>query len=91
MNKSELVTATMQKEEFASRAAAERAVQAVLDSMKEGIESGGLQLVGFGTFSITQKRERQGRNPQTGEVITIPAKKTVKYNAASAITQAINA
>lgn len=91
MNKSELVTATMQKEEFASRAAAERAVQAVLDSMKEGIESGGLQLVGFGTFSITQKRERQGRNPQTGEVITIPAKKAVKYNAASAITQAINA
>lgn len=91
MNKSELVTATMQKEEFDSRAAAERAVQAVLDSMKEGIEAGGLQLVGFGNFTIIQKKERQGRNPQTGEAITISAKKAVKYHAASAITQAINA
>lgn len=91
MNKTELVDAFMAKNrDVVSRAAAERAVNDVLDAMAEGIADGGLSLVGFGTFSVKEKAAREGRNPQSGEKIQIAAKNAVKFKASKALQDAVN-
>jgi DNA-binding protein HU-beta len=78
MNKAELVE-TIQGE-FESKAKAERAVNAVIDAVKDGIKRDGkVQLVGFGTFVVKKRKARTGRNPQTGEQIKIKAGKTVGF------------
>lgn len=59
---------------------AEQAINAVVESIEEALQSGeDVRLIGFGTFSTVQRKERQGRHPQTGELINIPSKKTVKF------------
>jgi len=79
MNKSEFVAAVAAKTEW-SKAQAGDAVQAFLDCVSEGLKEGqSISFTGFGTFSVTDRAERQGRNPKTGESITIPAKKVVKF------------
>ncbi len=81
MNKAELVEA-VQKSLGAdtSKAAAERAVSSVLDSIQKGLKKDKtVQLIGFGTFSIAKRAARQGINPQTGDKIKIKASKTVKF------------
>jgi DNA-binding protein HU-beta len=82
MNKAELVEA-VQKSLGAdtSKAAAERAVAAVLEGIEKGLKGKdkAVQLIGFGTFSVTKRAARQGINPQTGEKIKIKASKTVKF------------
>lgn len=79
MNKAELVTAMAEKSGL-TKASAEKALNAltetITDSMKKGERVG---LVGFGSFSVTERSARTGRNPQTGKEIKIPAKKVVKY------------
>ncbi|MGB0743685.1 MAG: HU family DNA-binding protein, partial [Opitutales bacterium] len=73
MNKAELV-AEVQKSLGAdtSKAGAERAVEAVIEAVKKGIKKDkGVQLIGFGTFSVTKRAARDGINPQTGEKIRI--------------------
>ena len=81
MNKAELVAAvqtTIGSE--CSKAHAERSVNAVLDGIREGLKRDKLvQLVGFGTFSVKERKARQGRNPQTGETIQIKASTTVGF------------
>ncbi len=78
MNKAELVE--MIQGEFESKAKAERAVNAVIDAVKDGIKKDSkVQLVGFGTFSVKKRKARTGRNPQTGEQIKIKASKTVGF------------
>ena len=78
MNKAELVE--MIQKEFESKAQAERAVNAVIDAIKDGIKKDQkVQLVGFGTFTIKKRKARTGRNPQTGEQIKIKASKTVGF------------
>jgi DNA-binding protein HU-beta len=78
MNKAELVE-TIQGD-FDSKAKAERAVNAVIDAIKDAIKKDGkVQLVGFGTFSIKKRKARTGRNPQTGEPIKIKASKSVGF------------
>jgi DNA-binding protein HU-beta len=68
--------------DFESKAAAERALNAVLDGIKSGIKKeGSVQLVGFGTFNVKTRSARSGRNPQTGEKIKIKASKTVSFKA----------
>lgn len=78
MNKAELVE--MIQGEFESKAKAERAVNAVVDAIKDGIKKDGkVQLVGFGTFTVKKRKARTGRNPQTGEQIKIKASKTIGF------------
>lgn len=65
-----------------TKAAAERAVEAVIGSLKLGVKkSGGVQLIGFGTFKVVQRKARTGINPKTGEKIKIKASKSVKFSA----------
>ncbi|MDE1172048.1 MAG: HU family DNA-binding protein [Verrucomicrobium sp.] len=67
-----------------TKAAAERAVEAVVDSLKSGIKkSGGVQLIGFGTFKVVSRKARTGINPKTGEKIKIKASKSVKFSPGS--------
>jgi len=80
MNKAELVEA-VQKSLSSSKADAERAVGAVIDSVKGGLKKGKpVQLIGFGTFKVVNRKARLGINPKTGEKIKIKASKTVKFS-----------
>lgn len=83
MNKAELV-ATVQKTlgEETSKAAAERAVDAVIEAIKKGIKKDKtVQVIGFGTFSVTKRAARTGINPRTKEKIKIKPSKAVKFKA----------
>lgn len=81
MNKSELILEIQNRlGKDATKACAERALEAVLESFKAGIaKDGTVQLVGFGSFSVTERKARQGVNPQTGKPIQIAASKTIKF------------
>ncbi|MBC2593361.1 HU family DNA-binding protein [Ruficoccus amylovorans] len=81
MNKAELVI-EVQKQlgKDTSKAQAERAVDAFIDAIKKGVKKDkAVQLIGFGTFSVTKRAARTGVNPKTGEKIKIAASKTVKF------------
>jgi nucleoid DNA-binding protein len=83
MNKAELVE-VVQKSlgKDCSKACAERAVEAVVDGIKAGLKKGkSVQLVGFGTFKVVQRKARIGVNPKTGEKIKIKASKNAKFSA----------
>ena len=65
-----------------TKAAAAKALEAYVDTVaKELKKNGKLGLVGFGTFAVVKRKAREGRNPQTGKAIKIPAKKVVKFKA----------
>ena len=90
MNKAELVDAVAKALGSASRAEAERAVTAVVDSIKTGIRKDkSVQLVGFGTFKVAERAARLGVNPKTGAKIKIAAKTVVKIRIAKAAKDAI--
>lgn len=82
MNKSELVEAVQSAlGGETSKRAAEDAVKAVLDSIASGVKSSGtVQLIGFGTFKVTKRAARDGRNPKTGEKMKIKASKSVRFS-----------
>ena len=87
MNKTELVQ-EVQKAlgKDTSKAAAERSVDSVLEAIKKGIKKDkGVQLVGFGTFSVAKRAARKGINPRTKEPISIKASKTVKFKPGAAL------
>ena len=70
----------------------EKALKAFIDTVTEELKNGGkVQLVGFGTFEVAERAERQGRNPKTGEAITIPASKSPKFKAGKALKDIVNA
>ena len=82
MNKQELIEEIIGKKSSSieSKAAAERAINAVLEGITTGIKKDGqVQLVGFGTFKVKTRSARKGRNPSTGEAIKIKASKTVAF------------
>jgi DNA-binding protein HU-beta len=82
MNKAELVD-TVQKSlgKETTRASAERSVTAVIDGIKIGLRKGkAVQLVGFGTFRVANRKARMGVNPQNGDKLRIKASKTVKFS-----------
>jgi len=91
MNKSELVNHVQQSlGEDATKAMAERAVEAVLDSIKAGVKKDtSVQLVGFGTFAIAERAARVGVNPKTKEKIQIAASKSVKFKPGAALKEAV--
>ena len=91
MNKVELVAAIAEKSEL-TKVDAEKALKAFIDTVTEELKNGGkVQLVGFGTFEVAERAERQGRNPKTGETITIPASKSPKFKAGRSLKDIVNA
>ena len=91
MNKVELVASMAQKAEL-TKVDAEKALKAFIDVVTEEMKNGGkVQLVGFGTFEISERAARTGRNPQTGETIEIKASKAPKFKAGKALKDAVNA
>lgn len=91
MNKVELVAAIAEKSEL-TKVDAEKALKAFIDTVTDELKNGGkVQLVGFGTFEVGERDERQGRNPKTGEVITIPASKSPKFKAGRSLKDIVNA
>lgn len=88
MNKTELVEKVAQDCEI-SKAVAEKALNSVMDAVMEAMSAGDkVTLVGFGTFSVSARAAREGRNPQTGKAIKIPATKVVKFKAGSKLADA---
>jgi DNA-binding protein HU-beta len=88
MNKGDLVEKVAQDCGL-SKAAAEQALNSVLGSISDALAAGDkVTLVGFGTFSVSQRAAREGRNPQTGKTINIPARKVVKFKAGSKLADA---
>ena len=68
------------------------AIESTLDLIKRALRRGEkVQLVGFGSFTVRQKKARKGRNPQTGREITISARKVLKFKPGKALFQAVNA
>ena len=91
MNKTELIAAVAEKAEL-SKKDAEKAVKAFTDVVSEELVNGGkIQLVGFGTFEVSEREAREGRNPKSGEVMNIPASKTPKFKAGKALKDMVNA
>jgi DNA-binding protein HU-beta len=89
MTKAELI-AVMAEEASITKAAAAKALQSYVDSVsKELKKNGKLGLVGFGTFSVVRRKAREGRNPQTGKAIKIPAKKVVKFKAGKGLSDKV--
>ncbi|MCF0216341.1 MAG: HU family DNA-binding protein [Fibrobacteraceae bacterium] len=90
MNKQGLIEAVLANKEagFESKAAADRAIDAVLGAIADGIKKeGNVQLIGFGTFAVKERAARMGRNPQTGAAIKIKASKTVSFKAGAALKE----
>lgn len=89
MTKAELVE-KVAKDAAISKAAAEKSVSAVVESITKTLVKGGkVTLVGFGSFSISKRKARKGRNPQTGEAIKIAARKSPKFTPGKAFKDAI--
>lgn len=90
MNKTELVAAISEKTELTKKDS-EKALKALIDVVAEELKKGEkVQLVGFGTFEVSERAERTGRNPQTGKEMVIPASKAPKFKAGKALKDAIN-
>lgn len=91
MNKSELVAA-IANESGLKKTEAEKALEAFENIVTAELAKGGkVQLVGFGTFEVSRRAAREGRNPQTGETMTIAASKAPKFKAGKALKDAVNA
>lgn len=90
MNKTEFIAAVAEKAEI-SKKDSEKALKAFVDVVAEQLKAGDkVQLVGFGTFEVSERVAREGRNPQTGETMTIAACKAPKFKAGKALKDAIN-
>ena len=90
MNKTEFVEA-IANEAGLSKTDAAKAVKAFTDAVSEELVKGGkVQLVGFGTFEVSERAAREGRNPQTGEAMKIAASKSPKFKAGKALKDALN-
>ena len=89
MNKTDLVSQVAEKTGF-SKKDTEKSITAVLDTISETLAKGDkVQLVGFGTFEIRERKAREGRNPSTGEAIKIPASKAPAFKAGKALKEKV--
>ena len=90
MNKTELVAA-MAEQTGLTKKDAEAALKAFTDTVSKQLKKGDkVQLVGFGTFEVTKRAAREGRNPQTGKAMKIKASKAPKFKAGKALRDMIN-
>jgi DNA-binding protein HU-beta len=90
VNKSDLVDAIAKSADM-SKAAAARALDATVDTIKKALKKGDtVSLVGFGTFKVGKRAARNGRNPRTGATIKIKAAKVPKFSAGKGLKDAVN-
>lgn len=90
MNKTELIAAMAEKAEI-SKKDSEKALKAFIDVVTEELKNDGkIQLVGFGTFEVSERAAREGRNPHTGETMQIKACKVPKFKVGKALKDDIN-
>lgn len=90
MNKTELIDA-IAADAGISKSAAKKALDSVTSNVTKTLKKGGrVSLVGFGSFSVSKRSAREGRNPQTGATIKIAAKKVVKFKPGSELSDAVN-
>jgi DNA-binding protein HU-beta len=90
MNKSELIDAMAESAEL-TKADAGRALDAFINTVTGALSNGdSVALVGFGTYSVKERAERKGRNPQTGSEITIQAAKVPSFKAGKSLKDAVN-
>ena len=90
MNKTELVAAIAETAEI-SKKDSEKSLKAFIDVVTEQLKKGDkVQLVGFGTFEVSERAAREGRNPQTGKTMKIAACKAPKFKAGKALKDALN-
>ena len=89
MNKSELISVVAEKADFTKKDT-EKVVSAVFEGIEESLAKGEkVQVIGFGTFDIRNRKEREGRNPATGETIQIPAVKVPVFKAGKALKDSV--
>ena len=89
MNKTELIAAVAEKTDL-SKKDADAAVSAVLGAITDALKAGDkIPLVGFGTFEVRNRAAKQGRNPRTGETMTVPASKVPAFKAGKALKDAV--
>lgn len=90
MNKSELVEAVATSADI-TKSSAGKAVDAVFDSIQSALSRGdSVSLIGFGTFSVSNRAARSGRNPRTGETIQIAASRAAKFKAGKGLKESLN-
>lgn len=90
MKKIELIEAVAEKTGL-TKADSTRAIDATFEAITKALKKGDkIPLVGFGTFGVSQRKAREGRNPRTGEKVTIAARKAVTFKAGNALKDAIN-
>ena len=90
MNKAELITSMAEKSQLTKKDA-ESALKAFIDSVQEALENGDkVQLIGFGTFETRERAAREGRNPRTKEVISIPASVVPVFKAGKEFKDRVN-
>ena len=90
MNKNELIASVASRSGL-SKADSARAVDGMISTIESALKSGQeVRIVGFGTFSVTNRAATTGRNPRTGEAIQIPASKQPKFKAGAPLKQAVN-
>lgn len=89
MNKTDLINRISEQANL-SKAQAKMALDAMTDGIISALETGDkVSLLGFGTFSVSERNERTGINPRTGETLIIPARKTVKFKAGAELAQKV--
>jgi DNA-binding protein HU-beta len=89
MTKAELID-KIANDAKVTKAAAGKALDSFVDGVKKALKKGDkVTLIGFGTFSVTQRKARKGRNPQTGKEIKIPARKAPKFAAGQGLKKAV--
>ena len=90
MNKSELVAAIATSADI-TKADAERALNGIMEAITDALSKGDkVALIGFGTFSVSKRAARDGRNPQTGKTMKIKAKTVAKFKAGAKLAAAVN-
>ena len=89
MTKADLIS-RMAKDAKITKVAAGKALNSVIDGITKALKKGdSVTLVGFGTFSVSKRKARKGRNPQTGKEIKIPARKVAKFKAGSDLKKTV--
>ena len=90
MNKTELIDA-MAADAGITKAASKKALESFLGNVEGSLKKGGrVSLVGFGSWSVSKRNAREGRNPQTGQTIKIAAKNVVKFKAGAELAKSVN-
>lgn len=90
MNKTELITAVAQEAQVTKKDA-EKTVKAVIDVISAALEKGEkVQIIGFGTFEVRQRKAREGHNPSTQDTIQIPASKTPAFKVSKQLKERVN-